>query len=84
MKVFIANLVKQYLRWYHTRCIALNRAEINDALDEKAEAWQLGDRDTYLAIVHWIDGCQASIRHHEERLVWLGAVDPDSHPPTER
>ena len=80
MKVFIANLVKQYLRWYHTRCIALNRAEIADSEEEFEQALHDGDGDMVVALEHWIDECLCSIRHDEERLVWLGAVDPDSQP----
>ena len=80
MKTLIANTIKRFLCWYHARCIAMNRAEIDDAQEEKIEAIREGDAEARIAITHWIDDCQVSIRHHEEQLVWLGAVDPDSQP----
>lgn len=69
-------------RWYHTRCIALNRAEIADTAQELAEVH--GDFGTWLALTHWVDDCERSIRYHETRLNQLAPLDPDSQPTNER
>lgn len=72
-------------RWYHTRCIALNRAEIADSQEDKADAILEGNANAYLALTHWIDDCERSIRHHETRLNQLGPLDDDvSQPHQER
>lgn len=71
-------------RWYHTRCIALNRAEITDSLEEQRAALFADDTHTYTALSHWIDDCERSIRYHEMRLNQLAPPDNVSQPTNER
>lgn len=67
-------------RWYHTKCIALNKVEIAESEQDLVEMEHAGDVIGMLQTEYWIDDCKRSIRHHEMMLNRLGALDTEEVP----